>query len=149
MFNSINMKNFIYTRTILINRENNGSFPTLRLRSIMIKSLTRHLRNSGLHEKEGVVRYYMSLRRVRASRASLRERERGRRNSFFLRSSTSFLKDDDGKRRAEQSSWRRLNKSHYKLASCWLSSSTKLTNSLYIKTNRPPRHPPGRAPRLI
>lgn len=77
------------------------------------------------------------------------ERRREERDGFFLRSSASFLKDDDGKRRAEQSSWRRLNKSHYKLASCWLSSSTKLTNSLYIKTNRPPRHPPGRAPRLI
>ena len=54
---------------------------------------------------------------------------------------------DDGKYRAEQSSWRRLNKSHYKLASA---GCTKLTNSLYIKTNRPsaflthpaPAHPP-------
>ena len=54
----------------------------------------------------------------------------GRRKAVAARSS----RKDDGKYRAEQSSWRRLNKSHYKLASA---GCTKLTNSLYIKTNRP------------
>lgn len=53
----------------------------------------------------------------------------------------SFFSVHDGKCRAEQSSWRRLNKSHYKLASA---GCTKLTNSLYIKTNRPSRFLPIR-----
>lgn len=65
------------------------------------------------------------------------KKEARRRKAVAARSSWK----DDGKCWAEQSSWRRLNKSHYKLASA---GCTKLTNSLYIKTNRPSRFLPIR-----
>lgn len=77
--------------------------------------------------EEGVVRYFRSF--------SERERGRGREPG----KKGARLKQD-GERRAEQSSWRRLNKSHYKLASA---GCAELTNSLYIKTNRPPRFLPA------
>lgn len=93
----------------------------------------------------GAVRYSGSFREEQSVEESAKcgERELERKRRLGQEGSEkkkgcgcSFFSVHDGKCRAEQSSWRRLNKSHYKLASA---GCTKLTNSLYIKTNRPSR----------
>jgi len=75
--------------------------------------------SSGFRSKrrqhQGEVGYYMSLQEIARVLEPRRKNEGGKKGTPSF-GSASFLKDNDGKRWAEQSSWRRLNKSHYKLA---------------------------------